>query len=276
MKSIILLIKGFFIGVANIIPGVSGGTLAITLGIYEKLISTISHIFKNFKENIKFLLPIGIGAVLSLLCLSKVIKFTLTNYTLITILFFVGAILGGLPMLYKKVKSNIKVSNILIFVLMFALVLGLTFLGSGKDVSLTSLQLFDYLKLFLLGIVASATMVIPGISGSAMLMTLGYYYPIINTISDLTNFSNLTNNLLILMPFGIGIVVGILLIAKVIEFLLKKCETKTYFAIIGFVLASVIVIFIESNIVSFTILDIIFGIILFLIGFIIAYKLGDK
>ena len=227
MKSIILLIKGFFIGVANIIPGVSGGTLAITLGIYEKLISTISHIFKNFKENIKFLLPIGIGAVLSLLCLSKVIKFTLTNYTLITILFFVGAILGGLPMLYKKVKSDIKVSNILIFVLMFALVLGLTFLGSGKDVSLTSLQLFDYLKLFLIGIVTSATMVIPGISGSAMLMTLGYYYPIINTISDLTNFSNLTNNLLILMPFGIGIVVGILLIAKVIEFLLKKCETKT-------------------------------------------------
>lgn len=276
MKNIILMIKGFFIGVANIIPGVSGGTLAITLGIYEKLISTISHIFKNLKENIKFLLPIGIGAILSILLLSKAIKFTLTNYTLITVLFFVGAILGGIPMLYKKVKNDIKISNIVIFTIMFALIIALTFLGSGKDVNLTSLQLFDYIKLFIVGVIASATMVIPGISGSAMLMTMGYYYPIINTISNLTNFGELSSNLLILVPFGIGIVVGIILIAKVIEYLLKKFEIKTYFAIIGFVLSSVIVIFIKSGIASFNIYDIIFGIVLFLIGFLIAYKLGDK
>src|SRR5574344_911758 len=230
MKNIILMIKGFFIGVANIIPGVSGGTLAITLGIYETLINTISHIFKNLKENIKFLLPIGIGAILSILLLSKAIKFTLTNYTLITVLFFVGAILGGVPMLYKKVKNDIKISNIIIFIIMFALIIALTFLGSGKDVNLTSLQLFDYIKLFMVGVIASAALVIPGISGSAMLMTMGYYYPIINTISNLTNFGELSSNLLILVPFGIGIVVGIILIAKVIEYLLKKFEIKTYFA----------------------------------------------
>ena len=103
MKEYILLtIKGFFIGLANIIPGVSGGTIAITLGVYEKLIGCISHIFKNLKENIKFLLPIIIGAGISILLLSKVISYSLENYVLPTILFFIGAILGGIPMLAKK------------------------------------------------------------------------------------------------------------------------------------------------------------------------------
>ena len=124
MKHIVLGIKGFFIGLANIIPGVSGGTLAITLGIYEQLIGCISHIFKNLKENIKFLLPIGIGAVLSIVTLSHAISFSLENYVLPTILFFIGAILGGLPMLINKVSGyKLKISNIIIFIISFSLII---------------------------------------------------------------------------------------------------------------------------------------------------------
>lgn len=276
MENLILVIKGFFIGIANIIPGVSGGTLAISLGIYEKLISSVSNIFKKFKENFKFLFFIMVGAVISILTLSKIIKYSLTNYALITILFFVGAILGGMPMLIKKVKTKINISNIIVLLITFSLIIGLTFLGSGKDVVLENLTLFDYIKLFLMGILASSTMVIPGVSGSAMLMTTGYYYPIINTISSLTSFENIFGNILILFPFGIGIIVGILLIAKIIELLFKKMEIKTYFAIIGFVLSSVVVIFMQSNILKITLIDIALGILLFFVGFMIAYKLGDK
>lgn len=281
MKHIVLGIKGFFIGLANIIPGVSGGTLAITLGIYEQLIGCISHIFKNLKENIKFLLPIGIGAVLSIVTLSHAISFSLENYVLPTILFFIGAILGGIPMLINKVSGyNLKFSNIIIFLITFSLIILLLFLNGENIVSFENMGIGNYLMLFIVGIVASATMVIPGVSGSAVLMTIGYYKPILEVIKNLTDFSNITNNLMILIPFGIGVIVGILLIAKLLEFLFKNFEVKTYYGVLGFILASIIAIIYQNLIINssfvFSIPSLIIGIILFILGFGIAYKLGDK
>ena len=279
-KQIKLAFKGFIIGVANIIPGVSGGTLAITLGIYEKLIGIISHFFKNVKENIKFLLPIGIGAVLSILILSKIIAFSLDNYPLPTTLFFIGLILGGLPMLFSKIKKGTKkgrLSNIVIFLITFSIVTVFGFINTGNAmVNLSNLDFMEYVLLFLVGMVAAATMVIPGISGSFMLMLLGYYIPIINTISDLASLNNILDNILILLPFGIGILVGIVLIAKLIELLLEKFPIKTYYGIIGFVIASIITIFLPLVQTSYTIITIIVGVILLLLGGVIAYKLGDK
>ena len=281
MKHIVLGIKGFFIGLANIIPGVSGGTLAITLGIYEQLIECISHIFKNLKENIKFLLPIGIGAVLSILSLSKVISFSLENYVLPTILFFIGTILGGLPMLLKKVRgSKLSISNIIIFLITFGIIILLLFLNGENSISFENMSIGNYLMLFVVGIIASATMVIPGVSGSAVLMTIGYYKPVLDVVKDLTNFSNLFSNILILVPFGIGVVVGILLIAKLLEFLFKNFEVKTYYGVLGFIIASIIAIVYQNLIINssfvFSIPSLIIGIILFILGFGIAYKLGDK
>lgn len=280
MKNVILIIKGFFMGLANLIPGVSGGTIAITLGIYDKLISSISHILSNIKENIKFLLPIFIGMILSILSLSKVMSFALDKFLFPTILFFIGAIVGGVPMLYKKVKGNKSIISYIIFVLTFGLVIGLTYLSGGNVISFDNINIIGYIKIFFVGIISAATMVIPGISGSAVLMTLGYYEPIINTIKDLTNFSNLANNMMILIPFGIGVIIGILLIAKLIEYLLKKYEIKTYYGILGFVFASIISIIIQNffmnGIINISILEVIIGLILFGLGFIVAYKLGDK
>ena len=271
---IILGIKGFFMGIANIIPGVSGGTLAITMGIYEELIEAISHFFTKLKKNINFLIPIIIGALLSIVIGSKVIGFSLEEYPLPTILFFTGLILGGLPMLYRKIKGNFKPLNIIIFILTFAIIIGLMFLKSGTSVTFNNMNMLGYIMLFIVGMVAAATMIIPGISGSFMLMVMGYYKPIINTINDLTAFNNIGTNIAILMPFGIG--VGIVLIAKLIEFLFKKFEVPTYFGIIGFVLASIIGIFTSTENLSFSILPFIIGIVLFILGFVIAIKLGDE
>lgn len=278
MKNIILIIKGFIIGIANIIPGVSGGTLMITLGIYEKVISAISHFFKDFKENIKFLVPLGIGMVLSVLLMSKLIGTCLEKFPFPTTLFFIGLILGGIPLLWKKVKgTEKKVSNWIIFLITFLLVATFAFLQSGNHVvNLANLDLFGYIMLFLVGMIASATMIIPGISGSFMLMLLGYYKPIIDTLRSLTNFDLLGHNILILAPFGVGVLVGIVLVAKLIEFLLKKYEVQTYYGVLGFVLASMIAIVLPLIGVQITFLQVLCAVVLFMVGFGVAYRLGGE
>lgn len=276
--SIILVLKGFVMGIANIIPGVSGGTLAITLGIYEDLIKAVSHFFKNIKKNIALLVPIAIGMVLSLAILSNVIGYSLEHYPIPTTLFFVGLILGGLPLLYKTIKHEPKsVPNLSVFFITFSFVALFSFLKTGDAmVHFNHMNLGGYLMLFIVGVIAAATMVIPGISGSFVLMLLGYYEPIINTIRALTKFESIMSNVFILLPFGIGVIIGIVVIAKVIEYLLEKQPVKTYFGIIGFVLASLISILLPLFDLSFDVIQVLIGLVLLFIGSGISYKLGEE
>lgn len=269
------LLVGLALGTANIIPGVSGGTIAMTMGIYERLIGIASNIFKDLKKNIMFLLPIGIGMVLAILLLSKVINYSLENYEFQTVFFFVGLILGGLPFLFKKVtKKSIGVKNVMISVICFALVFSLTFLNEGNNVvNLDAITFSLLIKLFIVGIIAAATMVIPGISGSFILMLLGYYKPIVETISNLTNFDLLIHNGLVLGTFGIGIIVGIVVISKIIEFLLKKHPTETYFGIYGIIISSIVVIIMGISSVP-SVGGIIIGFVLMSIGALAASKLN--
>ena len=123
---ILLILKGFVLGIANIIPGVSGGTLAITLGIYERMIEAISHFFSNFKDNLKFVMFLGIGILISLALFSNVIGFCLDKFQFATIMFFIGIILGGMPILFKKVKGTVNVGNGLVFAIAFLIVMGYT------------------------------------------------------------------------------------------------------------------------------------------------------
>ena len=287
MKSIILVIKGFIMGIANIIPGVSGGTLALTLGIYEDFINAISHFFADFKKNIKFLIPVFIGMGLSLATMSNVISYSLKNFPLPTALFFMGLVIGGIPMLVGKVKKTKdikKVSSYIIALLTFGLVMMLTFsnelFGNGLGlVDLNNLTVLGYVVLFLVGIVAAATMVIPGISGSLVLMLLGYYEPVVDTIKDLTHFNNIGSNLIICVVFGLGVLIGLVLVAKLLEWLFKKYEAKTYFGVIGFILASVIAIpvsVLREVPFGFDIILEIIALVLFMGGYIIGNKLGEK
>ena len=277
-ENLVLVIKGMIIGLANVIPGVSGGTLMITLGLYEKIINTISHFFKNFKENLKFLIPLGIGLVLAVLLFSKIIGASLDKYPFPTTLLFIGLILGGLPLLWKKVNTKKKsFSNWFIFAITFMIITTFAFLKeSSAVVSLSNLNVGGYILLFLVGVVASSTMIIPGISGSFVLMLLGYYKPIIDTIRSLTDFSLIGRNILILGVFGIGIVIGIIVVAKIIEFLLKKFEVKTYFGVLGFVLASMIAIIKPLIGTNLQFLEVIIGFVLFMLGFLAAYKMSEK
>lgn len=282
MKSIILVIKGFFIGIANVIPGVSGGTIALIVGLYEKLINTISHFTKNIKENILFILPIGIGMLLSILIASGIIDSSYKNFPLATTLFFIGLVLGGVPFSYKKIKNKKNISNWFIFLITFSLVIIMALLNGTETfntVSLENLNLFDYIKLFLIGVIASGTMIIPGVSGSLVLMLLGYYYPIINLIKELTHFNNLGNNIVLALVFGLGIIIGIIGFAKLIELLFKKYENKTYYGVLGFIVASVAAIPLSTFLkINYTLvpLELVVGLLLIVVGYIISSKLGDK
>lgn len=268
---ITLFLKGFVMGIANIIPGISGGTLALTLGIYEKLIDIISHFTKNIKENIKFIILLGSGIVLSILLFSNIISYCLENYRFPTILFFIGIIIGGLPLLLKKVKGTSNISNYIIFSITFMIIMIMTF-ASVKDnnISLSVINIGTIIGLFISGVIAATTMILPGISGSFMLMLFGYYTPIVNAISDLSKLNNILHNLIILGFLGMGILVGIFASAKAIEALLKKYEIKTYYGILGFVVASIISIFITSISNTINAIQIIVGIIFMILGIILG------
>lgn len=286
MKNIILVIKGFFMGIANVIPGVSGGTIALILGIYENFISSVSNLFKDLKKNILFLLPIFIGMGLAILTTSKVVSYSYENFPLPTMLFFVGLVFGGIPLLIKNVigkKESKKLSNYIIFLITFALVI---FLASYKiifsinqEVSFTNMSFINYLLLFIVGVVAALTMVVPGVSGSLVLMILGYYYPIINTINGIFK-EDFFGNAIILGVFGIGVVVGIVVVSKLLEMLFKKYKIKTYFGVLGFVFASIIAIpisaCVELNSISTATDQIVIGLIMVVVGTLLSYKLGEK
>ena len=286
MKNVILVLKGFFMGIANVIPGVSGGTIALILGIYEEFIGAINTIFKKFKENLKFLVPVFIGMGLSIITTSKIVGYSYEHYPLPTILFFVGLVFGGIPMLVRNVKGkrgSKNINNYIIALLTFALVIFMSsyelFFGMGYKVDFESMNLFGYILLFLVGVIAAATMVIPGISGSLVLMILGYYYPVINTINGVLK-NDVFHNLMVLGVFGIGVVVGIVLISKLIDYLFKKYKIKTYYGVLGFVVASIIAIPLSAcsklESIPVTIPQAIIAIILLVCGTLISYKLGDK
>lgn len=273
-KKAFLVLKGFFLGLANLIPGVSGGTVAVTLGIYEYIIDAINNVLKHFKDSFLKLLPIIIGIVLCFISMSKVISLALDKYQFATIMFFIGLIMGGIPILFQKVKGKASLSNFIWLVLSFGIVIAFVFIKNGTTpVTLETVRIIDIPLLILLGIISSISMVMPGISGSFVLMLLGYYKVIVSILGDITNFSHLGHNLLILVPFGIGALLGIILIAKLIKVLLNKYETKVYFAVIGFVIASLIGIVLSIEPFKVTVIRILIGVVTFIWGFLVTKAL---
>lgn len=232
-----LIIYGAIIGIANIIPGVSGGTMAVILGVYDRLIQSISNFRKDFVNTLKFLIPIGIGAGLGILLFSKIIEFSLEHYSIATNLVFVGLIIGSVPMIWKKIKGENDGENrrrmgaVLAFLICLAIMI---YMGiSNPDETsqmMTTLTVGSFMKLFLASIIASGAMIIPGISGSFVLLLLGIYTTVLGAISDL--------NIVMLIPVALGCTVGLLLCAKIIDILFTKCPQQTYSGILGLMIGS--------------------------------------
>jgi len=284
MKEFIVnILKGMVIGIANVIPGVSGGTMMVSMGIYDKLILVLTHFIKRMKEAVALLVPILIGMLLSIAVFAKLFSEILfPRFPLQTNLFFIGLILGGLPVIYGKVKKNsIRIPQIFAFVLFFVMVVGFALIGEGGGSSADiSFRVGNVVKLFGVGIIAAATMVIPGVSGSMIMMILGYYNTIIDTINEFINalkafdIAAMLDTFVVLVPFGIGVLVGIVAVAKLIEFMLKKYPLVTYWAIIGLIVASPFAILIMMEVGAIGFVEIITGVVLLAAGFFISLKLG--
>lgn len=283
MKQILI---GIVIGIANIIPGVSGGTMAVSMGIYDKLIHSVTHITKEFKKSVLYVLPIIVGAALAIVGLSFAIEYFFENFPVQTNFLFIGLMLGGLPVVIQRLKGTgkkVSTGNIIALIAFFILVVGFAALGDGGGESAdVTFNLVNVVKLFGVGIVASATMIIPGVSGSMMLMLMGYYHVILETITLFIksvlafDMQGILTAMGVLVPAGIGILLGIVVIAKMIEIVFAKLPNYAFSAIIGLIIASPVAIIMMSDLTRYTWPAILVGLVTFVIGYFIATKLGEK
>ncbi len=277
------VLKGMVIGIANVIPGVSGGTMMVAMGIYDKLIHCITHLFSELKKNVLFLAPIAVGMVLAIIGSSFTIEKMFEVFPFQTSLLFVGLVVGGLPAMWKNVKGKkVKVGHIITCVLFLALVVGMALLGEteGNATELT-FSLVNAVKLFFVGVIAAATMVIPGVSGSMVLLLIGYYNPILSAINAFIrsavsfDMPGIFAGVGVLAPFGIGMVIGIFAIAKLIEIIFEKFPLYAYWGIIGLIVASPFAIIAMGSFGAITVISIVTGVVALAIGFVIAMKLGE-
>ena len=261
MNFLVDLIKGVFVGIANVIPGVSGGTMAVSFGIYDKLLNAISSLLKSFKKSFFTLLPIILGMAIGVVGFTYIIPWLLANFPFATSCAFTGLIIGGIPAILRSLKdgwqSEEKKSllvNILVFLILLAVAMAMVFLNGDSEsgIALTA-SAGMIVKIFFMGIIASATMVIPGVSGSLVLMILGYYFGVINSVKQFVealrtlNLQGMLNQLFILIPFAIGCVLGIFFISKLISYLLKHFASATFSGILALVASSPISIFYKVN-----------------------------
>ena len=267
MKYIIDLLKGMVIGISNVIPGVSGGTMAVVMGIYDKIIYSVNNFFKDIKKNILFLGTLGIGAVLGILLFTNVIDYLLKNFNEQTNFFFIGLIVGTVPLLYKKAtETKIKARNLTGLIIGFVIVAGLGILEKvNPDAAfLSSIFKPNYIGFFVAGFIAAATMILPGISGSFVLLLIGLYEPIIGLIK--------TFDIIGIAVVGVGVLVGFLLMTKLIEKIFNKYPQTAYCIILGLVIGSVFVIYPGF---TFGVMGIA-SILALIVGFLIAYYIGKN
>ena len=275
-ENVKLILKGFIIGLGKIIPGVSGAMLAITLGVYETGLKAVSNIFKEFKKYFKFLMLLGIGIVLSVVLGSKVVMYCLNNFYLPTMLLFIGLILGGIKPLFKEVENKkVRPQYILIFCVVASIILGLSLLDFGQDKTNFDKNIYYFIIFFIGGLLEAAATVIPGISATALLMLLGYYNVIMTALSDIFNIANFANNMFVLIPYGLGMIIGAIVIAKIMDYFFSHHKVGTYYAIIAFAITSVITLFIQSFNNTYSVSIILIALIMMVAGFTISKKL-DK
>ncbi|MEG0577968.1 MAG: DUF368 domain-containing protein [Bacilli bacterium] len=272
------LIGGIAVGIANVIPGVSGGTMMVILGIFNRTMEAISGVFKkensHRKEDILFLFQVLVGAAIGLIGFAKILEFLFNDYPTQTMYWFIGLIALSIPLFLKGELKGEKI-NIVALILGLAVIFGLEFLNPGdKEVivnpSFPAVNITLCAKMVLVGIIGGATMLMPGVSGSILLLILGEYYLFKSYLANVTSF-----DLTVLIPLffiGIGIIIGIVLSAKVCDFFLKRWKAAFLSFILGLIIASSLVLIPFTA--TYNLFIIVTSIIAFIIGGIIVLGLG--
>lgn len=274
MKNIIILfIKGIIIGIGKVVPGVSGSMLAILMGVYDKGVYAISHFHENIKENFLFLLNVGLGIGVSITLGSGLILSLLNHYYFSTMLLFSGLIFGTIPSIIQsniqKKKINYKTVIFVCFIFVFLSSYSMT--GAYQF----TFNFYNFLFMMFVGIIEAATMIIPGISGTAILMMLGVYSLLLEAYSHIFNISYFKYNFFLLFPFLIGFLIGFLLFTRIVDYMIQKHQKLAHDLILGFSLSSLLLLLIKTFKYPFTNMELGVGILLFIVGFLFS-KIFDK
>lgn len=258
-------IYGVIISISQIVPGISGGSIAMILGIYDKLIHAVNNIVKDFKNQYKILFRVGLGAIVGIFLFSNIFKTLLEKYPIPLGYMFIGIILGGAPLMFKKATSKKSFSqrSLVYLVIGFVIVLLMSGDYNGYSDAIVSLTPFIFMWLFVGGVVIAIALILPGISGSFMLLILGLYNTVITAITDF--------NIPILIPIALGGIVGTVLSARLIEMLLNKYPEQTYMIIFGFISGSIFGVF-----PGFDGINSLIGIVLGIVGFIVTSYISKE
>lgn len=257
--------KGILIGSGAIIPGISSGVLCIIFGIYEKLLDSIIHFFSNVKKNIKFLLPIVIGVAIGVLIFSNFLNYFLINFPIQTKSIFIGLILGSVPSLIKESKKKTDFKPIFLLYTLFAFLFGILLVILESYIPNTKPgSSFNFSYLMISGFIMSVGIIVPGVSSTIILMLMGVYNVYLSSISTLY--------FPVLIPMGLGLIVGCFIFMKITDFLLNNFYEKTFYSIIGFSLGSILVLMPD---VSFDITGII-SIFCIILGFLLFSLFGKE
>lgn len=268
------ILKGFAMGTSDLVPGVSGGTIALLLGIYNQFIDSISGIFsRRFWPSFTFLIPIIIGMLLAMGSLSNLFNYLLSQHHIPTMFFFGGLIIGIVPYLLKisNYKTSFTTKHYMMVIAGIAILIVITLMNNGDKHAGETLTLSTGLiiKYFIAGMCASSAMLLPGISGSFMLLVFGVYGIVMLAISEVVklNFTGLP----ILLAVGFGVLAGFIISSKIIQYFLTHHKLMTFALIIGFVVGSLFAVFpgLPTNIVMWFV-----SLVVFIIGFIVSLTLG--
>ncbi|MBQ3841360.1 MAG: DUF368 domain-containing protein [Ruminiclostridium sp.] len=272
MQYFLAIIYGLVFGIANIIPGVSGGTMLVVFGCYDKVCGALSLNLKEIKKNIVFLIFFGIGAVIGLLGFAVMIKWLFGEFPTETYMFFMGLIAGSVPLILRNAKARGEKFNLLCNVIMViagAIVIYLSVLEkSGYVASAADAEGIGAFLLFLTaGFTAAVAMIIPGVSGSFIMVLFGTYEVVISSI----HIHSL--NFAVIIPTAIGVIAGLVLGARLITFLMKRFRIFVFSAILGLVAGSLYAI-LPSGIG--TDIHTVIGLLTLAVGFAIAVIVGKK
>lgn len=267
-----LFIKGLIVGLGKIIPGVSGSLLAISLNVYDRAILAITNFFDDVIENTKFLFTLSLGIIVSIIIFSKIILYFITNYYVITMLFFIGLILGGLLIFKSNYTSNKK--NLIILLISFLIIIILSSFSHSNKYVIEG-NIMDYLVFFSSGIIDALATVVPGISGTALLMNIGVYEIIISTISNITDINLIITNIKVLIPFGLGMVLGFILLSILISYLLKKYYSEMMAFILGVSIGSMTLLVISVFKSNYTYIELMLGLLFMIVGIYIGRRFSD-
>lgn len=273
MKNIIKnFIYGFLFGTANAIPGISGGTIAVVLDFYDRLVSCITLNFKKIFENIDFILPLAIGIFSGMVGSANLMGLLLEKYPCQTYFGFIGVVFGSIPLIYKKATSKEKINKagIIAFVIASIIMIALSIANpQTSTIKYTTLSVESFIIVFLTLLLGSITMMIPGVSGSLVLAIIGMYETIyVEIIGGL--------NIPLLIPAALGGAVGMLGGSKLINYLLSNYIQQSFMSILGLLVFSTIPLFNYANVFKVDSFTIITSIIVMIVMIVVTYMFSKK